>query len=123
MKRSVNIFLSPKFMFHIKPLERLLTHPITKFLPTKPEPKIELKNFINFDLDCLGWYATGHYSSQDFLMSLSQKGVNIKPRPETYYLAPVQRIWAKIDDVIGIEQTEENSEGAVPITFIELFYE
>jgi hypothetical protein len=109
-------------MFQIKLLERFLTHSDSQPLPAKP-PKIELKNFINFDLDCLGWYAIGHYSSQDFLVSLSQKGVNIKPQSETYHLASVQRIWAKIDDAIGIEQTEETSEGAVPITFVELFYD
>jgi hypothetical protein len=109
-------------MFQIKRLERLSNHPAPQSLPTK-SPKIELKNFINFDLDCLGWYAIGHHNSQDFLVSLSQKGVNIKPHSETYHLTPVQRIWARIDDAIGIEQTEETSEGAVPITFVELFYE
>jgi hypothetical protein len=110
-------------MFHVKLLERLPAQLATKSLLTKSEPEIELKNFINFDLDCVGWYAIGHHYSQDFLASLSKKGVNIKPHSEIYHLMPVQRIWAKIDSVIGIEQTDATSEGAIPITFVELFYD
>jgi hypothetical protein len=110
-------------MFLSKLLERFSTYQAIKSLPTKSEPEIELENFIDFDLDCVGWYAMGHHNSQDFLASLSKKGVNIKPNPEIYHLTSVQRTWAKIDSAIGIEQIDAPSKGAVPITFVELFYD
>jgi hypothetical protein len=109
-------------MLHIKLLERLPIHAITKSLPTKSNPEIELKKFINFDLDCVGWYAIGHYNSKDFLLSLSKKGVDIKSHSKINYLMPVQRIWVKIDSS-RIELADSKSEGVVPITFVEPLYD
>jgi hypothetical protein len=110
-------------MFYPKFFERSLIPSVKKILSTKSKSKIELKNFIDFDLDCLGWYAIGHHDSQDFLACLSKKGVNVKCKSEKYHLTLVQRIWVKIDSIIGIEEVDATSEDAIPITFIELFYD
>ncbi len=76
-------------------------------------PPIEVKSFVDFDLDIVGWYAKGHFEAKQFLKAVV-KQVNFAHLS----IDRVVQAWAIFDDN-SFELIDRWEKGAVPITLIE----
>ncbi|WNZ27016.1 hypothetical protein HJG54_29295 [Leptolyngbya sp. NK1-12] len=52
---------------------------------------IQLKHFIDLDLDIAGWYAWGHHSAEDFLAVVVEQDFS-----HPFYLQDVKQGWANV---------------------------
>lgn len=80
------------------------------------DTEIELKFFIDFYFDTIGWFALGHHEPEKFLATV------VKQNPKTHFsVGQVQLTWAKFPDnnVKDIEVTNEPVSGSQPITLLE----
>jgi hypothetical protein len=90
---------------------------LQNFIPTeqaKAASKINLQEFINIDLDVLGYFAVGHHEPDRFLKTVAKK--------EGYFL-PHERVrwsWAVFEGN-KFEEVDELTLGATPITQIEIY--
>lgn len=78
-------------------------------------PQIVLKEFIDTDLDVLGWFAPGHHNIEAFLANVAKQEPNCK-----LYKNQVEHVWARIDNN-HLELLDEAESGSVPITLIRIF--
>jgi hypothetical protein len=76
--------------------------------------KIELQRFVDFDLDTVGWYASGHHSDRAFLAIVKQQ----EPLQSPFY--EIRRVWAEQTGE-EIRELESFSPNAQPITVIEFY--
>lgn len=53
---------------------------------------IQLKRFVNLELDISGWYAMGHHDPEDFLAAVVEQDA-VYP----FYVRRVKQGWAKFD--------------------------
>jgi hypothetical protein len=75
---------------------------------------IELKRFINFDLDTFGWYALGHHSDKTFLAIVNQKEPVRTPSYE------IRRVWTEWEGD-RLQEASFFAPNAKPITIIEFY--
>ncbi|QYO63943.1 hypothetical protein [Leptolyngbya sp. 7M] len=61
--------------------------------PSGVSRSIQLKHFIDLDLDIAGWYAWGHHSAEDFLAAVVEQDSS-----HPFYLQDAKQGWAKFDD-------------------------
>lgn len=78
------------------------------------EQSIELKRFINFDMDTVGWYALGHHHDKTFLAIVDQK----EPFHMPFY--EIRRVWAKLEGN-QLREIRHFMPNAKPITIIEFY--
>ena len=77
--------------------------------------QIELKKFVDFDLDVVGWYAQGHHNAEKFLSIVAEKEPYIK-----FSSSRVRWSWVKLHDN-GFEEVNNVALEAMPITFIAIY--
>jgi len=77
---------------------------------------IDLKFFVDFYLDTVGWFAIGHHEPEKFLAAIVQKDANA-----CFSVGQVQLTWAKFPDgdINDIEVTNEPVIGSQAITLVE----
>lgn len=78
------------------------------------EQNIELKRFINFDLDTFGWYALGHYDNEKFIAIVDQREALRTPSYK------IRRVWARLEDN-ELQETTFFSPKAEPATILEFY--
>lgn len=87
----------------------------TETKETKAANKIDLQEFVNIDLDVLGYYALGHHEPDLFLKALAKKEGYIQLSEHE-----VRRSWAVFKGK-DFEEVDELTSGAIPITSIEIY--
>jgi hypothetical protein len=77
---------------------------------------IDLKFFVDFYLDTVGWFAIGHHEPEKFLAAILEKDPNAR-----FAIGQVQLTWAKFpdDERNDIEVTKEPVVGSQAITLVE----
>lgn len=75
---------------------------------------IEVKRFINFDLDTFGWYALGHFDNKTFLAIIDQKEALRTPSYK------IRRVWAQWEDN-ELQETTFFAPNAEPVTILEFY--
>jgi hypothetical protein len=76
--------------------------------------KIELRRYINFYLDTIGWYAPGHHQDKAFLAIVEQQEPFHTPSYE------IRRVWAKQTGE-ELRELKYFRPHAKPITIIEFY--
>lgn len=84
------------------------------FKTQQRKQSIELKGFINFELDTVGWYALGHYDDKMFLAIVDRKETLHIPSYE------IRRVWAKLEGN-QFQEIGDLTPNAEPITIIEFY--
>ncbi|MBW4618172.1 MAG: hypothetical protein KME17_02145 [Cyanosarcina radialis HA8281-LM2] len=90
---------------------------LQNLIPTeqaKAASKIELQEFINIDLDVLGYFAVGHHEPERFLKTVAKQKGDFPPQER------VRWSWAVFEGN-KFEEVEELTLGATPITQIEIY--
>lgn len=82
--------------------------------PNGRTPTIDVRGFMDLDLDIVGAYAVGHHAFETFLAAVRQFEPLLVPQPDK-----LRHSWAEIN---GTEFKEVHpwQDGALPITLIEL---
>lgn len=82
--------------------------------PHHQQPII-VKTFVDLFLDMVGYYAVGHHDAHAFLAVVAKQEPNFRLSK-----TEVKWVWAKLDNQ-SFEEVDELTDGATPITRIEVY--
>jgi hypothetical protein len=78
-------------------------------------PQILIKEFVDLDLDVIGWYTLGHYDAETFITKVRDSVPGYR-----LYRVDVEHVWATFSNQ-GMELFDEPIDDAQSVTLVRYF--